>query len=134
MHLQILLTDFAMNKESKVVKFTPATFGSNFDPKNNNYLSEPEPSIKFLPDWYRRLSRFQKSNNISKLHPMNDRGTDGSAAGTKLCMPFFDSLTAGYMFCLEDDIEVSLDKDGFPSISNTNNFMLVDNCSVVKIF
>jgi hypothetical protein len=133
MHLPILLTGFAMSKESKVVKFTPATFGSNFDQKSNNYLSEPEHSIRFLPDWYRRLSRFQKSNNISKLHPVNDRGTDGSAAGTKLCMPFFDTLAAGYMYKLDYDVHVDLDKDGFPTITWDGEAMIIDKRNMIDV-
>jgi len=119
--------------DNLVVKFTPATFGTNFDPEHNNYLSEPEPSVRFLPDWYRKLARFQKSNNISKLHPMNDRGTDGSAAGTKLCMPFFDTLTAGYMYKLDYDVHVDLDESGFPTLTWDGEAMIIDKRNMIDV-
>lgn len=119
-----------MSSNSLIIKFTPAEVNLSFEPKD---YAPPSPAINKLPEWYRKLSRFQTSNDLSKLFPVNDRGTDGSAGSTKLCMPFLDSLSAGYMFCLEDDIEVTLDKSGFPSIKNTNSFMLVDKRNMVEV-
>ena len=119
-----------MSNSNLIIKFTPAEVKLNFKPKK---YAPPSPAINKLPEWYKKLSRFQTSNDLLKLFPVNDRGTDGSAGSTKLCMPFFDSLTAGYMFCLEDDIEVSLDKNGFPSIKNTNDLMLVDKRNMVEV-
>ena len=31
-------------------------------------LEEPEPSIKFIPEWYKKLSRFYVSNNIKHIN------------------------------------------------------------------
>lgn len=112
-------------KKELIIKFTPG-FSINPDDLNNGLIVEPEESKIHLPDWYKKLSRFYKSNHISKLHPVNDRGTDGSAASTKLCMPFFDALTSGYMYSLEYDLHVTQDKNGFPVLSWEGHNMIVD--------
>jgi hypothetical protein len=116
-----------------IIKFTPAITDNNFLVDKYNYVSEPEPSVNFLPDWYRKLSRFQKSNNISKLHPVNNMGTDGSAASTKLCMPFLDTLTSGYIFSLDYDLHVDLDPQGFPTLSWQGDSMIVDKRSMIDV-
>lgn len=100
---------------------------------HNGELSPPEPAIKHLPKWYRTLSKFDKSNNEITLAPENHLGTDGAQVSTKMCMPFFDATTAGYMYVLEDDLYVTLDKDGKPSLSWDGNVMLVDKRPIVDI-
>ena len=49
------------------IEFVPANSDYLFNVNKDNYTSEPEPSINFLPEWYKKLSRFGKSNNITKL-------------------------------------------------------------------
>jgi hypothetical protein len=103
-----------MKKELKL-KFSPG-FLLNADNLNIIEYNEPAESKKYIPNWYKRLSKFHKSNSLNKLHPINDRGTDGSAASTKLCMPFFDALTSGYLITLPYDLLIT-DDNGKPLIS-----------------
>jgi len=108
----------------------------NFIPATKNYkgmLLPPEPATKHLPKWYRQLAKFDKSNDEITLDPQNNLGSDGAQVSTKMCMPFFDATTAGYMYVLEDDLYVNLDKDGKPSLSWSNNLMLVDTRPIIDI-
>lgn len=104
--------------DEKILKFLPSG-----DPQ---YLLEPEPSYKKIPQWYRDLGKHYNSNDLEDLNPINDRGGDGSNVSTKLCLPFQDAMSLGYMYCLEDDLEVLLDKDGKPSLAWSKPFMMVD--------
>ena len=108
----------------------------NFVPSFLNHsglLSPPEPAVKHIPEWYRNLSKFDNSNDDITLGPQNHLGTDGAQVSTKMCMPFFDATTAGYMYVLEDDLYVSLDKDGKPSLSWNGPVMLVDKRPIIDI-
>jgi hypothetical protein len=96
-------------------------------------LTAPEPAIKHVPEWYRSLSKFDKSNDEITLAPENNLGTDGAQVSTKMCMPFLDATTAGYMYVLEDDLHVSLDKDGKPTLSWKGDVMLVDKRPIIDI-
>jgi hypothetical protein len=62
-----------MSNNNLIIKFTPAEVNLSFEPKD---YAPPSPAINKLPEWYRKLSRFQTSNDLSKLFPVNDRGTD----------------------------------------------------------
>jgi hypothetical protein len=99
------------------------TFIPSGDPNN---LISPEPSYKKIPQWYRDLAKHFTSNDLENLDPVNDRGGDGSNVSTKLCLPFQDAMSLGYMYLLEDDLSVELAKDGKPSLSWEKNFMMVD--------
>lgn len=96
-------------------------------------LSSPEPAIKHVPEWYKSLSKFNKSNDDITLDPQNNLGTDGAQVSTKMCMPFLDATTAGYMYVLEDDLYVDLDKDGKPTLSWKGDVMLVDKRPIIDI-
>lgn len=89
-------------------------------------FSPPEPAVRHIPEWYRSLARHNKSNDDITLDPQNHIGNDGAQVSTKMCMPYFDALTAGYVYVLEDDLYVDLDKDGHPILSWKNDIMLVD--------
>jgi hypothetical protein len=107
-----------------------------FIPVFKNYLGRllpPEPAVRHVPEWYRSLSKFDNSNNEIDLKPVNNLGTDGAQVSTKMCMPFFDALTAGYQYVLEDDLYIELDKDGKPSLSWGGDVMLVDKRPIVDI-
>jgi hypothetical protein len=108
------------------IKFVPADGGAGL-------LTSPEPAIKHIPEWYRSLAKFDKSNDETTLDPQNNLGTDGAQVSTKMCMPFFDATTAGYMYLLEDDLYVSLDKDGKPSLSWGGDVLLVDKRPIIDI-
>jgi hypothetical protein len=91
-----------------------------------NKLVPPEPSYKKIPQWYRDLAKHFTSNDLKNLNPINDRGGDGSNVSTKLCLPFQDAMSLGYMYLLEDDLEVKLSIDGKPSLYWKKDFMLMD--------
>lgn len=89
-------------------------------------LYAPEPAAKHVPEWYRHLARFDKSNDDRTLGVKNNIGNDGAMVSTKMCMPFFDAITAGYQYCLEDDLYVDQDEDGHPILTWKGDVMLVD--------
>jgi hypothetical protein len=108
----------------------------NFIPAVKNYegmLMPPESAVKHLPKWYRGLAKFDRSNDDITLAPENNLGSDGAQVSTKMCMPFFDATTAGYMYVLEDDLHVSLGKDGKPSLTWGGEIMLVDKRPIIDI-
>lgn len=109
------------------IKFIPAFLGSA------GRLSAPEPAAKHVPEWYKSLSKFDKSNSDITLDPQNNLGTDGAQVSTKMCMPFLDATTAGYMYVLEDDLYVDVDQDGKPTLSWGGDVMLVDKRPIVDI-
>lgn len=96
-------------------------------------LLPPEPSIKHIPEWYKNLSRFYTSNKFEDLNPVNDRGTDGSSSSTKLCMPFFDAMTSGYMYVLNHDLNIDIDVDGAPTVSWDGNIMVCDKRPMIDV-
>ena len=122
-----------MKKKELKVKFTPAFIMNTEGTLDHSNFNEPQESKRYIPSWYKKLSKFYKSNSINKLHPVNDRGTDGSAASTKLCMPFFDALTSGYMYTLDYDLHVSQDKNGFPTLSWEGSNMIVDKRLMIDV-
>lgn len=109
------------------IKFVPAFLGSL------GRLSPPEPAIKHVPEWYKSLSKFDKSNSDITLDPQNNLGTDGAQVSTKMCMPFLDATTAGYMYVLEDDLHVDLDENGKPILWWDGDVMLVDKRPIIDI-
>lgn len=109
------------------IKFIPAFRGSE------GYLSPPEPAIKHVPEWYRSLSKFNKSNSDITLDPENNLGTDGAQVSTKMCMPFLDATTAGYIYVLEDDLHVDITEDGKPELWWSGDVMLVDKRPITDI-
>lgn len=116
-----------MIKRNKQIVFTATA-----NPKDHSTLP-PVPAISMIPDWYKKLSRFYHSNKMKDLHPINDRGTDGSASSTKLCMPFFDAMTSGYFYVLTDDLYISEDDEGFPILSWDNDVMICDKRPMIDV-
>lgn len=107
----------------KIIKFIA---GNNNETFLNTIVPPVKSSLK-IPQWYKDMTPYGgHSNNIKDLHPVNDRGSDGSNVSTKLCPPFLDSMLLGYMYCLEDDLLVELDNDGAPILSWQKDIMLVD--------
>jgi hypothetical protein len=109
------------------IKFTPAFH------KPGDRLTPPEPGKKHVPEWYRSLAKFDQSNSDITLNPVNHLGSDGAQVSTKMCMPFLDATTAGYMYVLEDDLTVTLNKNGKPSLSWGGDVMLVDKRPILDI-
>ena len=108
---------------SKKIKFHPTSLDmyENFD------ILHPEPAIKHIPEWYKDLAQHYDTNNVEFLNPVNDRGTDGANVSTKMCYPFRDAMTAGYVYRLTQDIEVTLSPDGKPEMSwGYDSLMMLD--------
>jgi hypothetical protein len=49
------------------------------------------------------------------------------------CIPFFDALTCGYYYLLEDDLFVDLNKDGFPTLTWKGEVMLIDKRPTLEV-
>ena len=81
---------------------------------NENMLDvwpHPEPASKFIPEEYKKLKRFKDNN----LH----------SPTVKTCMPFLDSLTAGYIMPFDQDYLVDPVEDDFsvtPANREQNDF------------
>jgi hypothetical protein len=64
----------------------------------------PEQAKKSLPEWYIETDRiYQKSDKINGLNLLNANATNTTI---KSCMPFFDALSAGYIWKLPVDLEL----------------------------
>jgi len=66
------------------------------------------PSKSIIPEWYRKATRWQNNNMIVN-------GQIGNQT-FKACMPFFDSLTSGYLITLPYDLLIT-DDNGKPLVS-----------------
>jgi hypothetical protein len=108
----------------KVFKFIPNA--ANKTQSKNAVV--PVKASSVIPDWYKDLAGYKHgtSHSVEHLYPINDRGSDGSDVSTKLCLPFMDSLTSGYMYLLEDDVCVELNEDGKPSVFWNEQSNLMD--------
>lgn len=109
------------------IKFTPAFLDYQ------HRLTPPEPAVRHIPEWYRSLARFDRSNDDITLGVVNNIGTDGALVSTKMCMPFFDATTAGYHYLLEDDLYVDLDSEGKPTLSWGGDVLLVDTRPIIDL-
>jgi hypothetical protein len=74
------------------------------EPYDKNIIGTTDPikpSKFFIPEWYKNMSRYMSNNK-------NPISTDGLSNRTvKSCIPFLDSLTAGYMITLPYDIFIT---------------------------
>lgn len=69
------------------------------------YVDKPEPAIKSLPEWYKKIQPFDSKNPI-----FNDNGEIVNR-NIKMCMPLFDSFNMGYTQKTWCDIYIE-NKDG----------------------
>jgi hypothetical protein len=109
---------------NKIFKFIPT---GKIDISNNENIL-PVKSASAIPEWYKDLAGYKHgtSHSMEYLNPINDRGSDGSDVSTKLCLPFLDSMSSGYMYLLEDDIYVDIDENEKPVVSWPEKSNLVD--------
>lgn len=115
-----------MSKNQKIT-FIPTI--SNFE----NKLIAPVPASTKVPEWYKSLALYGNTNSEKNLHPNNHAGTDGTLVATKKCIPFFDALTSGYYYLLEDDLHVTQDESGYPTLSWNGNIMLLDKRPTMEV-
>lgn len=83
------------NNNSKKIIFEAATDASKY------ILKKPKPSTNHVPVWYKKQKLYSNNTNDDlKAHY-------DSAVGTyKMCTPFIDALTAGYMLVTTSDLVV----------------------------
>lgn len=74
--------------------------------------TEPIPSIKLVPEWYKNITPLINGSKKLSFLP----GTGSPNITIKKCVPFLDAITIGYMAVLEDDILVEK-LNGFPYLS-----------------
>ncbi len=65
------------------------------------YLEPPKPARNFIPDWYKKTPQFVGGNPL-----INNPSVNGSKT-VKLCIPFLDILTSGYIVELWQDMQVT---------------------------
>jgi hypothetical protein len=109
---------------NKIFKFIPTSQSKVL----GNDVITPVKAASVIPEWYKDLAGYRggTSHNLEHLNPINDRGSDGSDVSTKLCLPFMDAMTSGYMYLLEEDLNVSIDENGKPSLSWDKHSNLMD--------
>jgi len=64
-----------------------------------NVWPHPQPAVKFIPDDFKKMQRFNDNNFYH--------------ATVKTCMPFLDSLTAGYIIPFDQDYLIHPVEDDF---------------------
>ena len=82
--------------------------------QTKDLVPPPRPAKEFLPQWYKDLPPYR-----SGYKAQYDFETNRVNTTAKACMPFFDSLVAGYIQHTWCDILVSYNKFGQVEISGT---------------
>jgi hypothetical protein len=90
----------------KIVKIIPTK-------ANLEQILNIAPAKNYIPEWYKKSPQKIKPYENFSLSPENPIST---TATYKICSPFLDALTHGYIFYLSKDIEVVLNNDGSPHI------------------
>lgn len=89
---------------TKKISFIPA------NPTVPSWGIPPSPSIRNIPEWYRKMSKYMFGEKSLKVYGSSTNLT------AKSCLPFFDSLTLGYIVPLSVDVLVEQRDEG-PYIS-----------------
>jgi hypothetical protein len=87
--------------------------------------SRPEPTVKTIPEWYRKADRFAVDPLTSEVWT----GPDGGRVPTwKACPAIFDVMGTGYVLKTPCDLEFYLDEAGLISV-RVDNPMYQDFCT-----
>jgi hypothetical protein len=100
--------------KSKKIEFLPSS------KETVELVEEPKSSNLFIPNWYKKIvSSYKKSPQFS---------LDGKLLNTnlKMCMPFLDALTSGYIQKTWCDIYIEKDNDNV-------NFTYASTPSIINI-
>lgn len=86
------------------IKFTDSTM---WPPGLSNHptLPIPKPASQHVPEWYAKSERWVGNNNEPQLI------NGGANHGLKLCVPFLDAMTSGYMVELHTDMTVTYNEE-----------------------
>jgi hypothetical protein len=68
-------------------------------------LPVPKPASQYIPEWYAKSERWIGNDNQPKL----ENGAPNH--GLKLCVPFLDAMTSGYMLELHTDLVVEYNEE-----------------------
>jgi hypothetical protein len=79
-----------------------------------------DQSKLYIPEWYKKSPLKIKGLEKTTLIPTS---TNTTTSTYKKCSPFLDALTNGYMFSLNQDIEVTIGDDGGPFIMWRTNMI-----------
>lgn len=67
-------------------------------------LIPPKPAKNCIPEWYKKMPKFiEGQGNTSSIALGNNQATNSTL---KLCTPFLDAMTTGYIWELPLDIEI----------------------------
>lgn len=77
-------------------------------PEIDFYVQPPTPGSDLIPEWFRKGESFLNAET-QKVTSKND---PLKTAGMKGCMPFFDSLTSGYLLVTWADVEITKNDGG----------------------
>jgi len=69
------------------------------------YPKSINPSKKYIPNWYKKIPKWQ-NNEIFSLKTLNFMPT------VKVCVPFLEAMSTGYMITLPYDLYVKKDGEG----------------------
>lgn len=67
-------------------------------------FEQPKPAKCFIPTWYKEMNKTADSE-FPQIKSDGDMNTT-----VKACMPFLDSISLGYMFTLQSDVQITLDR------------------------
>jgi hypothetical protein len=80
----------------------------------------PERADKALPEWYKEMSSYVREDDKQQKKFLNkSSGLIETNATIKKCIPVFDSMSAGYILPIADNIEVFKQKDLETGENNT---------------
>lgn len=83
--------------DNKIPKVTFLNYSSGLEPIEN----APQPTIKTLPEWYKKFPKYLKNIN----------GDEEKHSTVKNCMPFFDAMSSGYSMTTPCDIEFYIENN-----------------------
>lgn len=86
----------------KLIEFRPIYYDTP------SYILPPAPAKQFIPSWYKNMPSYTNEDKEPGLStdPSSIPNTTITNANVKLCAPFLDSLTIGYIYSLNCDIEL----------------------------
>lgn len=74
------------------------------NPQVQDLFGLPKPAKKSLPNWYKEQKTYYQEGD--KMGGLNINDVSSPNTTIKACMPFFDALTAGYVWELPVDLEL----------------------------
>jgi dUTPase len=72
----------------------------------NKILSWPKPSSNFIPNWWKEMELYKKSEENPSGNKVLVRGGISNASPKK-CPPMLDAITSGYIIPLWSDVQIS---------------------------